>query len=117
MKEKLLNPSHKTPTYATKGIGILEVMYDEDHLYDHEGSGSIREETECAEEDEFVHLINFNLLVDTEDFSLISKKIGEDKKFNFELNIDIQESSIVKHDKYKSTGITNADIIDYKLLL
>ena len=118
LKKKLLDPSHKSPTHETRRIGTFEVMYNEDHLYDIEGSGLIREESECVEEDDFVHMIDFNILVDSKEFSKISKKIKKsENNFNFEFTINFHEKSISEHDENKSGGGTSADVVDFKLLL
>ena len=118
LKKKLLDPSHKSPTYETRRIGEFDVMYEESHLYDEEGSGELREESECVEEEDFVHMIGFNVLVDSEEFSQISKKIKESKNnLNFEFTINFHERDIAEHNENKSGGGISNDIIDFKLLL
>ncbi len=118
LKKKLLDPSHKSPTYQTRRIGEFWVDYDDSHLYDEEGSGEYREESECVGENDFVHMINFQVLVDSEEFSQISKKIKESKNnLNFEFTINFYDRGIAEHDENKSGGGIINDIIDFKLLL
>tara|TARA_B100000965_G_C19342750_1_gene648185 strand:+ start:86 stop:715 length:630 start_codon:yes stop_codon:yes gene_type:complete len=115
LKKKLLDPSHKSPTYQTRRIGEFWVDYDDSHLYDVEGSGEYREESECVGENDFVHMINFQVLVDSEEFNQIFKKIKKSgTNSNYEFTINFNDWGIAEHDENKH--VTTADVIDFKIL-